>query len=166
LPGLLLVLSAGCLEPVTAELMAKLDQSVRVWRDVKEAHGASYTYRVRFRSWTGFGSDTTIYVSADVVVRRDYSSFDRDEQGVTHPVDAWSELGEQVGGHPEGASPVTIDVLYTQCADALKQDTATNRLFFETEPSGVMRRCGFVPDNCADDCFNGVRIETLVFDEI
>tara|TARA_R110000851_G_scaffold279768_1_gene433063 strand:- start:472 stop:612 length:141 start_codon:yes stop_codon:yes gene_type:complete len=40
-------------------------------------------------------------------------------------------------------------------------DKEKNTLYFETEINGIMTLCGFVPNGCADDCYQGISIDSF-----
>jgi hypothetical protein len=75
----------------------------------------------------------------------------------------WSERKIELGTHKD--TPAfdlwTLDQIYTKAKDEwlVKRDDATT--YFETKNSGMISFCGFVPNNCQDDCFRGVSIRSI-----
>jgi hypothetical protein len=141
--------------PTREELLA---ESLLAWQDLKAADDGTYQYTRSSSSFTGARSTTTFVVEADVVVRRSFEGYDED--GVL--VESFDEEGADVGSN-EGAKPAhTIDELYEICrTEVLTQDPASNRFYLTFRDDGVFELCTYVPDDCADDCSEGVEIDSL-----
>lgn len=60
--------------------------------------------------------ETTLTVENDTVVQRDLriTQVDGDTGEIT-VTESWSETGDALGSHDEGAEPVTLDIRYTAC---------------------------------------------------
>lgn len=137
-------------------------ESLNKWAELKAKNGNSYTYKTTFVSWVGGGSTTELKVENGKVTGRSYQQFIIDNTGQRTIIDSYTETTSEVGTHQKGARPLTIDELYSSClGEFLIADDKTNTLYFETDANGIMSSCGFVPDNCADDCFRGVTIKDL-----
>ena len=97
------------------------------------------------------------------MIARTYKGFSTDVQtGQRTITDSYTEVEGTLGSNENGASPMTIDELYNSCAsDYLIVDKENNTLYFETETNGLMTLCGFVPNGCADDCFQGISINSF-----
>lgn len=136
------------------------NESIGKWNELKTVNGNSYIYQTRFVSWTGQGSTTEIVVIDGEVITRSYYEFKPSEAGGEEQIiDSYTENGGAIGSNEKGAAPLTVDELYTTCAsDYLVVDATNNTLYFETDSTGLMTLCGFVPDGCADDCYSGVSI--------
>lgn len=135
-----------------------LAESLLVWQDLKAADDGTYQYTRSDSSFSGYRSTTTFVVEDDVVVRRTFEGYD--ENGVL--VDSFDEQGAEVGTS-EGAEPArTIDELYEICRDeVLTQDPDSNYFYLTFRDDGVLELCAYVPDDCADDCDEGVEISSL-----
>lgn len=137
-------------------------KSLNTWNELKAENGNSYTYKTTFISWVGGGSTTELKVENGKVTGRNYQQFIIDNAGQRTVIDSYTETELEVGTHEKGARPLTIDQLYSSCiGEYLVVDDKTNTIYFETDANGIMTSCGFVPDNCADDCFSGVTINGL-----
>ncbi|WP_066633574.1 hypothetical protein [Labilibacter marinus] len=164
------ILIAGCkkedgdpFDNIKGESGISYNKSKSFWNDMKKENGNSYEYETTFTSWTGFGSTTTFKVEEGVVTERTYTEFNADE-GASGEIqlESYKEVGDEVGDHEKGAKPVSIDELYESCAsEFLVACPCDNTLYFETESNGLMNLCGFVPDGCQDDCYQGVRISSF-----
>lgn len=139
------------------------NESLNKWTDLKKVNGSSYIYQTTFLSWAGFGSTTELKIVDGKVTARIYEGFSTDEQtGERTITDSYEEDEETLGSHEKGATPLTIDELYNSCAsDYLIVDIKNNTLYFETEINGLMTLCGFVPNGCADDCYQGISIDSF-----
>lgn len=137
-------------------------KSYNSWVKMKSNNGNRYTYTTQFISWVGFGSTTEITVENDVVTTRSYKEFDQDKK-VTF---AFFETKDQLGQNKKGTAPLTIDQLYDTCAkEYLLADEKTNTIYFKTDSYGIMQTCGIVPKDCVDDCYEGISIESIQWDE-
>lgn len=134
-------------------------ESKEAWLELKEINGDSYHYTILFLSWTGFGNRTIITVVEGEVNERYYEAFERREENggqIEEITESYHEMSEDLGTHEEGAEPLTIDELYQICiARYLSVDEQSNSIYFNTNDAGVITTCGYVPKNCADDCFRG-----------
>jgi len=137
--------------------------SLERWNELKSLNGNSYKYQTTFLSWTGYGCTTELTVEDGVVTGRIYQEFSPDEvTGEQVIVTSYSEDYQSLGRHERGAAPWTIDELYSSCAsDFLTVDEENNTIYFETELDGMMTLCGFVPNDCEDDCYQGVSINSF-----
>lgn len=138
-------------------------ESLNKWNALKKDNGNSYSYQTTFQSWVGFGHTTELIIKEGRVVARVYEEFQIDGQtGARVITDSYTENENNLGNNEKGAAPLSIDDLYTSCAsDYLVVDKEKNTLYFETNESGMLSRCGFVPNGCADDCFQGLSIHSF-----
>ncbi len=139
------------------------NESLTKWRELKKINGNSYIYQTTISSWTGFSSVTELKIEEGIVTTRVYKEFKTNEtNGQQEMIDSYTEIKTSLGSHEKGANILTIDDLYNSCAsEYLIADKERNTLYFETETSGLMTLCGFVPNGCMDDCFKGVRINSF-----
>lgn len=138
-------------------------ESIDKWSALKTENGNSYVYQTKFTSWIGEASITEVTVIKGVVTSRVYEHFKTDgTNGRGEIIDSYSETAANLGVHENGALPITIDALYSTCAsEYLTVDVTNNTIYFETELNGLMTLCGFVPKECLDDCYTGVRINNF-----
>lgn len=75
----------------------------------------------------------------------------------------WHERKIELGTHTETAASElwTLDQVYAKAKDEwlAKRDNVTT--YFTALNSGMLSTCGYVEDNCADDCFRGVSIRLI-----
>lgn len=151
---------------VTGESGYNYTESRKQWMRLKAEHKNSYRYSVLELSVTNHGSETSITVKNGKVTARDYVAFlISEEDGSRIVLSTYSEKGKDLGSHSEGAPAVTIDDLYDTClAEYLSVDPETNTVYFDTNETGVIALCGFVPHLCQDDCFVGFDISYFGWD--
>ncbi len=139
------------------------NKSLKTWNALKEVNNNSYVYKLSFVSWTGFGSSTELEIKDGEVVSRAYEEYRFNLQnGENEVLISYFETIDNLGEHSKGAIPQTIDDLYTTCAaEYLVVSEKDNRIYFETDEDGLMKMCGFVPNNCMDDCYIGVTIKSF-----
>ncbi len=133
------------------------------WTQLKEQNGNSYKYQTTFTSWAGFGNTTEIMVENGVVTGRAYHEFViNDTTGEYKTMSSYIETSSNLGSNEAGAELMTIDELYSTCAsEYLIVKKSENRIYFETDTTGLMTLCGYVPNSCADDCYYGIRIDSF-----
>jgi hypothetical protein len=153
----LLLLAAACGDDPTP---SELDQSRDAFVD-RESASTRYTYSRRFESFIGSWHRTTIIVQDGAVIERSYQGGDGEGPATT----TWTETGDDLGSH-SGAHPVaTMLELYDECeTEILTRDPEAETIVFELDDDGLLRRCTATPNECEDDCTDGIDIESLEFD--
>lgn len=138
-------------------------ESLETWNQLKNIHGDSYTYETTYGSWTGYGSTTKLEIKNGIVISRTNHRYQIDNSnGEKVTIDSYSENLENLGSHDYGASLLTMDEIYDICAEEyLIVNKKNNNIYFETKENGIIKLCGFVPNNCQDDCFTGISIENF-----
>ncbi|WP_052825764.1 hypothetical protein [Neotamlana nanhaiensis] len=156
---LVLLCSLSC----SNEEMKDYNESLRNWNSLKEDNGNSYKYTTSWGSWAGFGGKTTMTIQDNQVISRFYESFKIDgATGELTIIETFEETLETLNSNNAGSPPLTIDELYDSCLENyLKVNKNKNTIYFETNDFGLISTCGFVPDNCVDDCFTGFRIDSF-----
>ena len=134
-----------------------LGKSLQTWQALKVKCGGNYSYTVAFASWVGFGHSTEIVIRNNKVVERKYVEFNRNapppppEPGKT-PGEKWTEKGEQLGSHNEGAPPKTLDDLYKDAQKVLETKLSPEqRLYVRFDKQGLLESCFYVDTRIADD---------------
>lgn len=168
---IVLVLSACSLEALKDNLVVtgksgyNYTESRKQWMRLSAEHKNSYRYSILELSVTNYGSETTITVKNGKVTARNYEAFLISQDGSRIVLSTYSEKKKDLGTHAEGALPVTMDDLYDTClGDYLIVDPETNTVYFDTNETGVISLCGFVPELCQDDCFVGFEISNFSWD--
>ncbi len=139
----------------------QLASSLVTWKKEKDRNGSSYKYVVNFQSWVGFGSETTIIVINNQVVERHYLAWDNEQ----NQTESWDEIShEELGIHDYGAPLKLIEDLYEECSEnVLTESTEDNHIYIDFFDSGLLKTCSYFPNQCADDCSQGVSIDDLEF---
>lgn len=162
--GLISLLLAGCQQTVTKPEakqstpteatfeQKQLAQSLETWQQLKAQNGDHYRYEVNAASVFGPSYDTKVTVRADKVVQRDLTITDIDDEGNTAVTESWSETGDALGTHDDGAELLTIDEHYERCKDdVLSQNPVTNDIYLGFQDNGVLGDCSYIPKNVAYD---------------
>ncbi|MEE1944880.1 hypothetical protein VRU48_07175 [Pedobacter sp. KR3-3] len=135
-------------------------RSYKTYTAFKSSTNDSYRYQVNTASWTGHSTETIITVKNGKVVKRAYVA--KNISGGPTPqivvVEQWIEEEGSLNTHANGAATLTLDQIYEKARTVwlLKRKGAKTSL--ETKNNGMISSCGYVEDNCADDCFNGISI--------
>ena len=167
LPFIFFVVLSCSMESVQENLLIEGEhgfnfrESKSQWDELKKRHGNSYEYSLKEQSWTGAGSETTMYVQKGKVVERHFVAYViSEEDGTKEITDSYKESSKkEVGTHNSGAPPLSIDDLYNTCVSQyLIADPDDNTVYFDTNEEGIIAICGYVPVGCADDCFTGFHI--------
>lgn len=137
--------------------------SLGKWGDLKTKNGNSYVYQTTFSSWAGFGSTTELRIENGKITQRVFEAYTIDSNtGNINITDSYTETVSDLGANEIGAALRTIDDLYSSCAGKyLIVDESKNTLYFQTEINGLMTLCGFVPNQCMDDCYQGITISAF-----
>lgn len=139
------------------EKQAELDKSLETWQNLKAENGQHYRYEVSAGSVFGPGYSTTLTIQADRVVQRDLAITQIDNEGNTTVVERWSETGDALGTHDDGAELITVDERYKRCKDdVVGQNPVTNDIYLEFQDNGVLRDCSYVSKGTAYDGGNPV----------
>lgn len=138
-------------------------KSLNKWTELKKQNGNSYQYQVNQGSWSGHGNLTELTIKNGIVVQRTCKAYKTDgKTGVKKIKFSYSENEQEIGNNKWGALPRTIDQLYNSCIEKyLIVDTAKNTVHFETKNDGIISLCGFIPNNCIDDCYEGITITSF-----
>ncbi len=145
------------------EYQDKFETSLKTWLDFKETSNDSYKYTVTFGSWAGFGWETTIIVENGIIIQRDFEyTF---TEGISTDIQQdelqWTETGSEIGSHENGAESITLDEIYFKAQNDWLIERNNTTTYFKTENNGMISTCGYVNNQCVDDCFIGVRIKTI-----
>lgn len=144
-------------------LQSDFDSSKKVWLDFKKSANNNYSYTVTSGSWAGFGDSTIISVVNGTVSGRKYASYTINGQtGQKTPRESWTETKSDLNTHQNGAQTLNLDAVYEKAANEwLKADKKQNTIYFEAKNQGMISSCGYVPNGCQDDCFNGITISNI-----
>lgn len=138
-------------------------ESWQAWSDFKQSANNNYEYQVADGSWSGLSWETTITIENGEVIKRSfkYTSTKDLPQDIPAEELEWTEQGDEIGTNKMGASPLTLDEIYDKAQEEwlLKRDNS--EAFFETENNGMISTCGYIINNCADDCFQGINIKNI-----
>lgn len=120
--------------------------------------GKDYAYSSAFSSWTGFGYETTIYVSNGRVVRRDSKVWDSN----SNSPEEYSEKEDSLGSHDYGSRLLTVEQIYDRCkSEVLTKDPLKNKIYIQFNDEGILEDCSYRPIGCMDDCSFGYYIYNL-----
>jgi hypothetical protein len=163
LPAIFALVSVSCEDRATSRRKEAYDNSYSQWVKLKKLNGESYEYQTTFGSWTGYGMQTVIQVRNGAVAARTCFAYQFNTETLTKDtIDSYSETGSEIGSHLAGAAPLTVDELYDTCVRKyLRVSEKENTVYFETNGDGLLNLCGYVPDGCMDDCYNGITIDTI-----
>lgn len=142
------------------ETKTDFDISYTIYKSFKKTSGNSYQYTTSFASWVGISGTTTITVENGKVTKREYTQYQQNPAGPGKTViKSWTETLTDLNTHPEGDRGITLDEVYEKARSQwLKVSSKNNAIYFETGNAGMISSCGYVPNNCADDCFTGIII--------
>lgn len=75
----------------------------------------------------------------------------------------WREVGAMVGTtqNTSASTFLTLDEVYEKAKNDWLKKKPGVETYFETQNNGMISTCGYVPDNCADDCFSGITISLI-----
>ena len=158
------ILFSGCKkEEVTHK--SDFEKSQNEWDKFKKTSGNSYQYTVLRSSWVGMSYQTVITVKKGKVVQRKFTWIVPDDWTPQIPGDQkeWTENENEINAHKDSgaADAVTLDEIYSRAKNdwLKKRDNVTT--YFEAKNNGLFSTCGYVENNCSDDCFIGINITSI-----
>ena len=145
------------------EYQDKFETSRKAWLSFKESSNNSYKYTVTNSTWIGYSWETTITVENGNVIQRDfeYTFIENPLTNISENELQWTETGSELGTHEIGADLITLDDIYKKAKNNWLIERNDVTTYLETENNGMISRCGYIDNQCADDCFLGVRIKSI-----
>jgi hypothetical protein len=145
------------------------DTSYSTWQSFKKHSNSGYNFTAVRESfaWIHARTETKITVINGTIAERDYVAYSyQPKAGVDTLVktvaEQWHEDKTTLNSHGESYWFLTMDEVYAKAKNEwLNVDPKTNEIYFETKNNGMLSTAGYVPKNCADDCFNGINISEI-----
>ncbi|HMF72700.1 MAG TPA: hypothetical protein VK616_14575 [Flavitalea sp.] len=137
-------------------------KSYQTWLNFKTTSGNSYRYTVNTGSWTGSTTQMIVTVQTGKIVHRSYViKTPQQNSNVLVIREQWEEDESTLNTHVNGGTSLTLDEIYEKARTewVLKRKDATS--YFEAKNDGMISSCGYVNNNCADDCFVGITINLI-----
>jgi hypothetical protein len=142
----------------TSPHQKQLNESLQKWNALKAACGGNYSYKIHWSSWVGAGHETEIVVRDNKAAERRY----REWSGQPVPIEpgkppeeqgkSWTEAGDELGSHKQGAPPKTLDELYVEAQGILnKQLEPHEKLYVRFDKQGLLLSFFYVDTRIADD---------------
>ncbi len=139
------------------------NKSFDAWQKFKTESQNSYSYSVITGSFTGYNTETIIYVQNGKVVKRSFKAKNQrsDLPPVIEVLEQWTEDEGSLNTHENGAPTRTLDEVYNEARNnwLIKRPKATT--YFENNNNGMISSAGYVNDGCQDDCFIGIAIGSI-----
>lgn len=138
------------------------NRSYQTWLNFKSTSNNTYRYKTQTASWTGSSTETIITVKNGKVTGRSYvaKGIDRTTNAiVVHS--QWEEDQTSLNAHQDGARTLTLDEIYEKAKTDWLLKRKDAKTSFEANNNGLISSCGYVEDNCADDCFRGISISFI-----
>ncbi len=132
--------------------------------DQVNSYTYTVTYTVVFGSWAGFSWETTLTVTDGSITKRHfkYTTLPEDlSEEIPEEELEWTENESELGSHQNGAEPMTLDEVYTKAQQEWLVERENAETYFERENNGMISTCGYVENNCVDDCFMGIKIDRI-----
>jgi hypothetical protein len=144
---------------------SEFNKSYNSWLSFKSTSHNTYLYTTNFGSIFGYGSETRVTVVNGQITSRDFTAvrLRRDGTNKQDTISHWHEDANHINTHPNDAGEsLTLDGVYQKAKTTwLKADKKSNSIYFEAKNNGMISSCGFVPNGCQDDCFNGITIDLI-----
>ena len=142
------------------------ETSQNVWLDFKESSKNSYKYVVTGGSgFAAYGWETTLTVSSGTIVKRHFKYTAGAEDFIPVEELEWTETENEINcAEHENTSAfpaMTLDDIYAKAKQEWLIKRTDAAVFFETENKGMISTCGYVKNECLDDCFVGVHIKSV-----
>ena len=143
------------------EFKENFKDSKKVWLDFKKQSNDSYKYTTQGSSWTGNMWQTTITVSKGKIIKRDFK-YIRGENIPTNELE-WTENERDINTHigTNASDALTLKEIYEKAEEDWLVKREKSKPYFEAKNNGMISLCGYTPEGCMDDCFKGVRINSI-----
>lgn len=156
---LLLIFIFGACKKDSIEHSKDFDVSYKAWLNFKSEANNSYQYQLTTTSWTGYSTNTTLTIKAGRVTQRAYVAKTIKQPGNLVTIHKeWVENENELNTHDSAAAILTFDEIYAKAKTDLLLKRSDAKVYFEAKNNGMISSCGYVQNNCADDCFNGINI--------
>jgi hypothetical protein len=149
-------------------ITSAVDKSYKAWSDFKQTSNNTYKYTAITSSFSGSYSETKISVTNGSITARDYVYYEYQYHTDNTPPTKllskeWHETTSNLGSHgAEGAELLTLEDVYSHAKNNwLAADPSRNTVTFETNNNGMISVAGYTPKNCQDDCFIGIKIQSI-----
>ena len=157
---------------------AKVKEGIKAWEVAKAKTKGNYSYKIGFRSWVGFGHETTIVVRNNKVAERHFRTFNRarpiapPRPGGRAPAQpktiSWVETGKAIGTNKGGAPAKTLDELYKIALEtAQKPLKQFERRSIRSDKQGLLVSCYIMDRRIADDApRNGLVVSSITLSKV
>ena len=141
------------------------EKSLKEFEKFKKTSANSYQYTVIRSSWVGMSWKTVTTVKNGKVVQRKFKWIVPKDWTPEIPAaqKEWTEGENEINAHQQSgaADAIILDEVYSRAKNdwLKKRDNATT--YFKAENNGLISSCGYVENNCADDCFVGINITSI-----
>lgn len=137
--------------------------SQNAWLHFKELSNNSYKYVVSGGSvFTTYGWETAITVSNGKIIQRQFA-FTGNPQNIPDGELEWIENEKEINSHTasNAAEALTLDQIYSIAEKEwlIKRKNTTS--YFKSKNDGLISTCGYVKNECMDDCFFGITIKSI-----
>ena len=145
------------------EYQNKFEISRTTWLNFKESTNNSYKFTITNSSWVGFSWETTLTIENGIIIQRDfeYTSTEGLSTDIHQDELQWTEKEPEIGTHENGAEPITLQEIYNKAQNDWLIERNNTTTYLKTENEGMISTCGYVDNQCADDCFVGVNIKNI-----
>lgn len=162
---LLLAAAVSSCQKNEIEYENDFEKSYKAWQRFKLVSNNSYRYTVTASTWVGASWQTTITVTNGEVTQRHfkYTFLAGLVANIPEEAQEWVEDENSLNLHQSSAAaePLTLDEIYKIARNAWLTKRKDAKAYFEAGNGGLILSCGFVPDNCQDDCFTGIHIQSI-----
>ena len=154
-------LISSCSSDDDLDYQNDFEKSKNTWLNFKESTNNSYKYVVSGGSvFTTYGWETTITVSNGIIIQRDFT-YTGNPENIPEDQLEWTE--NEINGHEYSSASfaLTLDEIYNKAEKEwlIKRNKATT--YFESENNGLISTCGYVENDCIDDCFVGITVKSI-----
>ncbi len=148
----------------TAYDSLKYDTAYANWQVFKKSatNGYTFTILMPYTETPVKNAETTITVINNVVIARDFTTYNYSVGGVKVVAEHWSEDKTTINTHPGETWFLTMDDVYSRAKNEwLNVDPQKNTIYFDAKNSGLISTAGYFPNGCQDDCFIGLHIISI-----
>lgn len=161
---LILGINFSCMSDDFFSYQNDFQNSKEAWLSFKANSNNSYKYVVS--GGTGMSNlswETTITVQEGEIVQRHFI-YEGDIEGLPEDELEWTENEGEINTHESyvAAPAITMDEVYQKAENEWLVESSNVTTYFQVDYRGLLSTCGYVRNGCADDCFVGIHIKSIV----
>ena len=161
---LILGINFSCTSVDVLSYQNDFQNSKEAWLSFKANSNNSYKYVVSGGiGMSNLSWETTITVQEGEIVQRHFI-YEGNIDDLPEDELEWTENEGEINTHESyvAAPAITMDEVYQKAENEWLVESSNVTAYFQVDYRGLLSTCGYVRNGCADDCFVGIHIKSIV----